>query len=192
MIDIVTDRDLILDTEKYDVILLGTSVYCMLTAGIQSKMRFKYPFIEEENNKTAYGDMRKLGKRLTLTTATKPIISLMYICGYPRSNRITIDYDSLEKCLLSANSEFSGMNVASTIIGTSKFDGNGSKEKCLDIIEKTTPNINLTLYDYKQKSRREEINEYKKYIYSFKKQDKEKYKYLLGTEESELKKLYLK
>lgn len=191
MLNIITDRELIIDTEKYDVVLVGTSIYCMLTAGFQSKMRFKYPFIEDENNKTSYGDIRKLGKRLTLTTDRNPIISLMYICGYPRSNKIFIDYESLEKCLSTANYEFSGMNVASTIIGTSKFDGNGDREKCLEIINKTTSNINLTLYDYEQKTRREEINEYKKYIYSFKKLDKEKYKYLLENEKKELKKLYL-
>lgn len=192
MVKIITGKDLIWDTEKYDVVLVGTSIYCMLTGGFQSKMRFKYPLIEKENNNTPYGDIRKLGKRLTITReSVKPIISLMYICKYPRSNKETIDYDSLENCLLTANSEFSGMNVASTIIGTSRFDGNGDKDKCIDIINRTTPNINLTLYDYEQKSRREEVNEYKKFIYSFRKNDKEKYKNLLKEEVNELKKLFL-
>ena len=190
MVNFIKGKDLICDIEKYDVILVGTSIYCMLTGGIQSKLRFKYPILEIENDKTPYGDSRKLGKRLTFNSI-KPCISLMYICTYPHSNKTFIDYEALRRCLMTANSEFSGLNVASTVIGTSRFDGNGDKNECLRIIEETTNNLNLTLYDYVQKSRREEINEYKKYIYSFKKLDREKYKQMIKEENNILKKHYL-
>ena len=192
MVNIVTDKDLIWETEKYDVILVGTSIYCMLGAGFQSKMLFKYPFLDTENDKTPYGDLRKLGKRLTMTTDGNPIISLMYICGYPRTNRITVDYKALEQCFLTANAEFSGKNVATTIVGASIFDGNGDRDKCLDIITKSTPDINLTLYDYVQKQHKEEVKAFEKYINSFKRRDKEKYNYLIENKDEELKKLYLK
>ena len=42
MLTFIKDQDLIYDTEKYDVILVGTSIYCDLKTGFQSKMRYKY------------------------------------------------------------------------------------------------------------------------------------------------------
>ena len=41
MLTFIKDQDLIYDTEKYDVILVGTSIYCDLKNGFQSKMRYK-------------------------------------------------------------------------------------------------------------------------------------------------------
>ena len=45
---IITNEDLIWKTDNYDVILVGTSIYCMLTNGFQSKMRMKYPYIDKK------------------------------------------------------------------------------------------------------------------------------------------------
>lgn len=188
--EIIKDKELIYDTEKYDVILVGTSIYCMLTGGFQSKMRFKYPFLEPANDKTPYGDRRKLGTRLTFNDS-KPIISLMYICNYPRRNRVSIDYDAFEKCLLSANGEFSGLSVATTMIGMSNFDGNGDIEKCIELINKNTPNIDITLYDYQQKSRIEEQMDYLNKIYKIRKTDKELHKKLYQKRKTKFKELYL-
>ena len=189
MVTIVKDKELIFETENYDVILVGTSTYNMLTGGFQSKMRFKYPYIQSGNDKTNYGDCRKLGKRLTFYNE-KPTISLMYICGYPTSRIVNIDYEALKNCLLSANAEFKGKKVASTIIGSSIFDGNGDKEKCLEIIKECTSDLDITLYDYVQKKRKDEMNKYFLYIGSFRK-DKEKYKKLLETREDYLKSQFL-
>ncbi len=146
--NIVKDKDLIWDTDKYDVILVGTSIYNLLTQGFQSKMAVKYPYILEPNNSTPYADKRKYGKRLTIQG--EPIISLMYICGYPHSKRDYLNYEALENCLATANGEFKGKKVATTILGTSPFDGNGDRERCLEIIEENNKNLNLTVYDYKQ------------------------------------------
>lgn len=189
MITIIKDKELIFETEKYDVILVGTSVYNMLTGGFQSKMRFKYPYIQDGNDKTNYGDNRKLGKRLTFYD-NKPIISLMYICGYPTSRIVNIDYDALRTCLLSANAEFKGKKVASTIVGSSVFDGNGERDKCIELINECTPDLDITLYDYVQRKRKDEMNEYFLYIKSFIK-DKEKYKELLETRNEYLKSQFL-
>ena len=153
--NIVTGTDLIWDTDKYDVILVGTSIYNLLTQGFQSKMTVKYPYIVEPNNSTGYADKRKYGKRLTIQGT--PIISLLYICGYPHSKRDYLNYEALEHCLATANAEFKGKNVATTILGSSPFDGNGDRDKCLEIIEKNTPNLNLTVYDFPQYKKREEI-----------------------------------
>lgn len=189
--NIVKDKDLIWDTDKYDVILVGTSIYNLLTQGFQSKLTMKYPYIVDANNSTPYADKRKYGKRLTIEGT--PIISLMYICGYPHSKRDYLNYEALEKCLATANAEFKGKNVATTILGTSLFDGNGDRERCMKIIEDNTDKLNLTLYDFPQYNRRKEIamvcskwNEYAK------RGEWRKWKELKNHKDEIIAKLYLK
>lgn len=191
MIKIIKDQDLIWNTDKYDVILVGTSIYNLLTQGFQSKLRLKYPYIVEANNSTPYADKRKYGKRLTIQGT--PIISLMYICGYPHSKRDFLNYDALAHCLATANGEFKGMKVATTMLGTSLFDGNGDKEKCIQIIEENTKDLDLTVYDFPQFNRRQEIamvcskwNEYAK------RGEWKKWKELKEHKDEIIAKLYLK
>lgn len=191
MIEIIKDKDLIWDTDNYDVILVGTSIYNLLTQGFQSKMTLKYPYIVEANNSTPYADKRKYGKRLTLEGS--PIISLMYICGYPHSKRDYLNYDALAHCLATANGEFKGKKVATTLLGTSLFDGNGDRERCLSIIEENTKNINLTVYDFPQYNRRKEIamvcNKWNEYA---KRGEWRKWKELKEHKDEIIAKLYLK
>ena len=189
MLKIIKDKDPIWDTDKFDVILIGTSIYNQLNGGFQSKMKYKYPIVDEKNRETKYADFSKLGTRITINDT--PIISLMYICGYPRPNIDTVDYDSLTKCLLTANAEFRGKKIMATIIGSSQFDGNGDKDKCLKIIKDSTKDLDITLYDYEQKKRIDEIREQKMYLKSLQYTDIEKYNKLKNVFDLYLKKLYL-
>ncbi len=189
MLKIIKDKDPIWETDKFDVILIGTSIYNQLNGGFQSKMKYKYPIVDEKNRETKYADFSKLGTRITINDT--PIISLMYICGYPRPNIDTVDYDSLTKCLLTANAEFRGKKVMATILGSSQFDGNGDKDKCLKIIEDSTKDLDITLYDYEQKKRADEIREQKMYLKSLQYTDIEKYNKLKNVFDLYLKKLYL-
>ena len=189
MLKIIKDKDPIWETDKFDVILIGTSIYNQLNGGFQSKMKYKYPIVDEKNRETKYADFSKLGTRITINDT--PIISLMYICGYPRPNIDTVDYDSLTKCLLTANAEFRGKRVMATILGSSQFDGNGDKDKCLKIIEGSTKDLDITLYDYEQKKRIDEIREQKMYLKSLQYTDIEKYNKLKNVFDLYLKKLYL-
>ena len=189
MLKIIKDKDPIWETDKFDVILIGTSIYNQLNGGFQSKMKYKYPIVDEKNRETKYADFSKLGTRITINNT--PIISLMYICGYPRPNIDTVDYDSLTKCLLTANAEFRGKKVMATILGSSQFDGNGDKDKCLKIIKDSTKDLDITLYDYEQKKRADEIREQKMYLKSLQYTDIEKYNKLKNVFDLYLKKLYL-
>lgn len=189
MLKIIKDKDPIWETDKFDVILIGTSIYNQLNGGFQSKMKYKYPMVDEKNRETKYADFSKLGTRITINDT--PVISLMYICGYPRPNIDTVDYDSLTKCLLTANAEFRGKKVMATILGSSQFDGNGDKNKCLKIIEDSTKDLDITLYDYDQKKRADEIREQKMYLKSLQYTDIEKYNKLKNVFDLYLKKLYL-
>jgi hypothetical protein len=189
MINIIKDKEPIWETDKYDVILVGTSIYNMLSNGFQSKLRLKYPYIEEINNSTNYGDLRKLGKRMTIQG--KPIISLMYIAKYPNSRREFIDYDALEHALSTANAEFRGKKVLTTMLGCSKFDGNGDKDKVLEIINRTANNLELDVYDYLQLEKRKEIALHFKKIREFETTEPEKFNQLWPIRKELIKDLYL-
>jgi hypothetical protein len=171
MITIIKDKEPIYDTDNFDAVLLGVSTHNMFMGNFQSKMAVKYPIIEKVNNSTPYGDIRKLGKRITVDD-TKPIISLMYICKYPSRKDNFIDYEALENCLKTANSEFKGKKVLTTVLGSTKFDGKGDKEKCLKIIEESTKDLDLYVYDYEQITIKEEIKRQNQYFRKL----KDKYK----------------
>lgn len=153
---IIKDKEPIYETEKYDVVLVGTSISCSLSSGFQGKIAHKYPYVDAENDKQPYRDNRRLGKRLTLAKENYPIISLCYICKYNNCKIETTDYEALETCLSTANAEFKGKRVLTTIMGGTKVDGNGNKEKCLQIIEDNTKDLIIDVYDYEQISATEE------------------------------------
>ncbi len=159
MIKIIKNVDLINDIDKYDVILVGTNTYHTMGNGFQKKIRFKCPESYKLNLTTKYGDKKKLGNRVS--TNETPKISLCFITdGYnfrPDLKPDYLDYESLEKCIKTANIEYSGLNVATTFIGCSKFDGNGDKNKVLDILERNSDKINLFIYDYEQLDRDVEV-----------------------------------
>ena len=121
-----------------------------------------YPYVQEENMKTKYGDKKKLGTVLDCKEKGKPTFILMYVYEgnfRPDKNKEYVSYESVEKCFKIINILYKDKKLASTIIGASKFDGNGDKNKLLKIIENNSSNINITIYDYEQKSRSEELKE---------------------------------
>lgn len=159
MIKFIKNRDLIWDVEKYDVILVGCSIYNLLTQGFQAKLCVKYPGLKSVDGKTPYADKRKYGTRVSYDVNGQTI-SLMYICGYPYKNKEYINYDGFINCLATANQEYKGkgLKVACTIIGSAFCDGNGDREKCLQLIEEHCKDLDITIYDYEQLPKREEIS----------------------------------
>ena len=63
MINIIKDIDLYDHLNEYDIILIGTNLYYMMSHGIQLKVMLNYPYVYEENLKTKYADREKLGTR---------------------------------------------------------------------------------------------------------------------------------
>ena len=171
MITIVKDKEPIYDTDNFDVVLMGVSTHNILMGNFQGKMGIKYPIVEKVNNSTPYADLRKLGKRVTIDD-NKPIISLMYICTYPSRKDDFIDYDALENCLRTANAEFKGKKVLTTMLGSTKFDGKGDRDKCMKIIEECTKDLNLYVYDYEPITIKEEIKRQNRYFSGIKEKNK--------------------
>lgn len=153
------DIDLINEVDQYDVLLVGTNVYGRLTNGWQLDAKLKYPLIHLKNMNTKYGDVKKMGSILQVKEQNCPVICLCYITkGYnfrPDIENDYLSYAALESCLYSINILFKGKKVACPILGSSKFDGNGDKQKIIDLFEVTLNDVDLTLYDYMQTSAEE-------------------------------------
>lgn len=176
MINILKDIDPIDYTDDFDVILVGTNIYGKLSNGWQLDMKIKYPDIHKANLQTKYADKSKLGKYITIKNPTTPDICLLYINeGYnfrPDLNNTFVSYEALEECLYKINIEYKGKKIMCPILGHSKFDGNGDKDRLIQIFETQCPDVNVTLYDYTQTGNLERKTERIKEIVEAKHKDK--------------------
>ena len=165
MINIIKDRDLILDIPKYSVILIGTSIKNSLGNGFQHKIAINFPFVRESNNSTKYDDNEKLGTVRVVRSQQYPETAflLCYITKgrfRPDIKPDALEYDGLEKCLDLVAKNFKGDRIASTIMGVSPFEGGGDKERILELFkDKFGESGDITLYDYEQIDYRKEEND---------------------------------
>lgn len=151
MITIVENKQLINDVFNYDTILVGTSINNALGNGFQYQVKKNFPIVDKINKETKYGDKRKMGT--VKVVGTTPVFCLLYINkgGYRTDiNPVFLNYEALENCMKLINENFKGKRIASTILGHSKYEGNGDRERILEILERNSNNIELFLYDFTQ------------------------------------------
>lgn len=162
-IKILKDVDLYPHVGEYDCVLLGTNTYCTMSQGIQLQIILNYPYVQEENLKTKYADQEKLGTILECKKDGEPTFCLCFITesyGFrPDLQKDFLSYESLEKCLQLVNVLYKGKKLACPLLGASRFDGNGDHDKIMEIFNKTINDVDLTIYDYCQKSRKEMLHE---------------------------------
>lgn len=163
MINIVKDIDLFDHISEYDAIIIGVNTMYSMRHGFQRKVSLNYPYVMEENLKTKYGDKEKMGKVIECKRNNQPTFLLCFITNglntRPDLKTDNLSYDSLSNCLKIINVLYKGKNLACTLLGNSKFDGNGDRERILKIFDESCTDINLTIYDYEQKSRDDMIRE---------------------------------
>ena len=163
MIEIIKDVDLYDHFSEYDVILIGTNLYCTMSQGLQLKVMLNYPYVFDKNLETKYGDLNKLGTVLECASDNEPTFCLCFITkGFnfrPDLEKDYLSYDALEKCLRLINILYKGKKVACPLLGSSRFDGNGDRERIYDIFNSCITDVELTIFDYFQKSRAEEMKE---------------------------------
>ena len=167
-------EELLPKIKDYDVILFGMSLNHSFNQGLLYELALNFPDIKRyENHGTGYGDRRKYGKAFSIVSHDSAILStnresgkIFFACymndgGYNRKNGNLdcVKYDCLEKCLISVRERCRGYNfkIAAPIIGASYYDGNGNKEKILNIFEKVFADDNIDLYDYDQRDFKNEI-----------------------------------
>lgn len=165
--EIIIGTDLIDEIKKYDVILIGTSIKNALGNGFQHKIGVNFKNVLIKNKETNYDDPKKLGTCEVITTYVKqgfPIFVLCYITKgryRPDIQPDALDYNALRSCLELVNNHFKGKKVATTLIGSEKYEGGGDAKKIYEIIADTCDDIDLFIYDYVQ----EDYNEVNKNEY---------------------------
>ena len=179
MIDIIRDEDLYNHLNEYDAILIGTNTYQVMSNGIQLQLMLNYPYVYEENLKTKYADRRKIGTLCECKKEGEPTICLCFIAkGYNFRSDLESDYlsyEGLENCLKLVNVLYKGKHLASYLLGSSEFDGNGDRERIMNIFKDNIKDLDLTIYDYKQKSRMDFVKETMTKEFEMKKKERKKY-----------------
>lgn len=152
--NIVKDVDLIDDIDKYDVILVGTNAYHIMGNGFQRKVRVNYPLTYKANLNTKYADRGKVGDIVSVEVndITFVLCFITFGINYDQTKGDDyLDYEALEKCLNEVKNKYSDKKIATTMIGCSRFDGNGDKDRVLKVIDNIMGNnVNITIYDYEQ------------------------------------------
>ena len=163
MINVIKDIDIYDHFNEYDAILIGTNVYCTMSQGIQLKVMLNYPYVYNKNLETKYGDVAKMGTILECVNDGEPTFCLCFITkGYnfrPDLESDYLSYESLEKCLKLVNICYRGKKIATTLLGSSRFDGNGNRDRIYEIFGNCLTDVDCTIFDYFQKSRAEELKE---------------------------------
>lgn len=178
MINVIKDVDLFDHVSEYDAVLIGTNTYCTMSQGIQLKVMLDYPYVYDRNLETKYADPEKLGTIIECKSEGEPTFCLCFICGSyfrPDLQKDYLSYESLEKCLRLVNLLYRGKRIATTLLGASRFDGNGDKDKVMEIFNNTMKDVDLTIYDYHQKSRAEGMKEVREKELEVKKRDRAEY-----------------
>jgi hypothetical protein len=159
-IEMIHDKPLIEDIFEYDLIIVGTGIYNTLGNGFQYDIKINFPNVNKIIKETPYGDKRKLG---TVTIVNdKPIFCLGFIHkgGFRKDLQTEyLDYNALTNVLSLIDENFENKKIATTLIGGSKFDGNGDKDKILGIFQQLSDKNMYYLYDYEQRDYRIVHNE---------------------------------
>lgn len=153
MVIIIKDIDLFDDIQDYEVILVGANTYHTMGNGFNRKIRVHYPSVYDADMETNYADKNKLGDIVSVVCDNKIFVICYIAHGYnfrPDLKPDFLNYEALKDCVNKVNNQYKGKKIASTILGHSKFEGNGDKDRIIEIIESVTPDVDLTLYDYLQ------------------------------------------
>lgn len=196
MINVIKDVDIYDHFGEYDVILIGTNLYCSMGQGVQLKVMLNYPYVFEKNLETKYGDMTKLGTVLECSKEGEPTFCLCFIVkGFnfrPDLQKDYLSYEALENCLKLVNVIYKGKKVACPLLGASRFDGNGDKEKIYEIFNNCMTDVELTIFDYFQLSRAEEMKKVWSNEQELRKNDREAYYKAVAKRKKEADERYRK
>ena len=159
-ITFIHDKPLIEDVFEYDVIVFGTGIHNALGNGFQYDVKINFPIVEKTDKKTPYADSRKLGTVTVIDSTPIFCVGFIHQGGF-RKDIIPdyLNYDALLDVLTLVDGNFENKRIACPLIGCSQFDGNGSREKVIDIFNGLSDNNEYFIYDYEQRDYREVHNE---------------------------------
>ena len=156
-VTIVKDKFLIEDIKKYTIVLVPMSANNSMNSGFAYEIGLNFPPIREKVQATPYGDRRKFGTvSVFKDEGITFCICFMHTGGQSKQAEY-VKYDSLANCVDLININFKGKTVASPILGSTKYDGRGDKEKIINIFKEHCTDIDLILYDYEERNFMDEI-----------------------------------
>ena len=156
-VTIVKDKFLIEDIKKYTIVFVPMSANNSMNSGFAYEIGLNFPSIREKVQTTPYGDRRKFGTvSVFKDDGITFCICFMHTGGQSKQVEY-VKYDSLADCLDLININFKGKTVASPILGSTKYDGRGDKEKIINIFKEHCTDIDLILYDYEERNFMDEI-----------------------------------
>ena len=163
MINYIQGEDLFNHIKEYDVILIGTGIKNSKGDGFQYKIARSLKYVYNKLNETKYDDKNKFGTCLVVPSQYGfPTFVYCFICKSRYrvdKNPDTLDYDALKSCLEIVNKNFVGCRIASTLLGHNENEGCGDKKVIMSIFENACKDIDIDVYDYKQKTMKEEDDE---------------------------------
>lgn len=157
MVNIIKGKDLIEHVYEYSAILVSMGINNSMNNGFPYDVNINFPYVKkEESDLSPYGDKRKYGDILLINKYGLQFV-MCYMAGNPyrkHDDKPFLDYGHLRSCLKKVNEEFSGkgIKIASTILGEKKFEGNGDRDKIIEIFEECLSVVDIDLYDYKQEN----------------------------------------
>lgn len=148
MLTLIDGYNAIDETGRFDVVMFGTNIYGEMNGGFQKEIVEKYPYVRDENIRQPYGDLRRLGTRLTIHRGDDPIFTILYMCAQGKGGRVNgFRKDSYIHALQTANNEFKGKRVLSPIIGGSMWDGKQDKGEMISLLDTYVPDLNLFIFE---------------------------------------------
>ena len=156
-VTIVKDKFLIEDIKKYTIVLVPMSANNSMNSGFAYEIGLNFPPIREKVQTTPYGDRRKFGTVSVFKDEGITFCICFMHSGGQSKQAEYVKYDSLADCLDLININFKGKTVASPILGSTKYDGRGDKEKIINIFKEHCTDIDLILYDYEERNFMDEI-----------------------------------
>lgn len=120
---------------EYEVVLVPMGINNSFNSGFRRDIALNFEGIKEvEGNITRYGDKKKFGT-ITSVNVRGILFVFCYIDKGGYRGGDSVDYDALESCLKLVEKAFSGMKIASPLMGYGKFEGNGDKERLIKIFK---------------------------------------------------------
>ena len=164
MLRIIKDTPLIEEIYEYDVILYSMGVNNSMSKGFNNDISVNFPKVKESECSYRYGDNRKYGTIHEFESDGIKFVSC-YIKTPEKKRRKTdlfVSYEYLDLCLEKVSRIYKGKRIASKILGSDEFDGNGDREKIMKLFEKhfSGKGNDITIYDYIQEDYSETV--YKK------------------------------
>jgi O-acetyl-ADP-ribose deacetylase (regulator of RNase III) len=137
--------------KQFDTIIHGCNCFNTMGAGIAKQIKEQYPEAYKADLKTKKGDINKLGNcsHVILYEREYSQIIINAYTQYRYGGKSSVDYDAIEKVFTRLNEwdTLSQTKMGIPFIG-SGYAG-GDWEKIKGIIERVTPNLNITAVEFR-------------------------------------------